>query len=37
MTGHDVKDINLATAGRYKIEWSEQQMPVLALILPPMN
>ena len=28
----DVKDMNLATAGRYKIEWSETDMPVLAAI-----
>ena len=32
MIEHDVKDINLATAGRYKIEWAESQMPVLQLI-----
>lgn len=29
---YNVKDINLATAGRYKIEWAEQEMPVLRLI-----
>ena len=29
MIEHDVKDLNLATAGRYKIEWAESQMPVL--------
>jgi adenosylhomocysteinase len=29
---HDVKDINLATQGRYKIEWAEQEMPVLKQI-----
>ncbi|MCS6846954.1 MAG: adenosylhomocysteinase [Anaerolineae bacterium] len=29
---YDVKDMNLATAGRYKIEWAEQEMPVLRLI-----
>jgi adenosylhomocysteinase len=28
----DVKDMSLATAGRYKIEWSETDMPVLAAI-----
>jgi len=34
MTGHnyDVKDISLATKGRFKIEWAEQEMPVLRLI-----
>jgi S-adenosylhomocysteine hydrolase len=26
---HDVKDISLATKGRFKIEWAEQEMPVL--------
>lgn len=29
---HDVKNLNLATAGRYRIEWAEQEMPVLRLI-----
>lgn len=29
---HDVKDLNLATQGRYKIEWAEQEMPVLKQI-----
>jgi len=29
---YDVKDMTLATAGRYKIEWAEQEMPVLRLI-----
>jgi adenosylhomocysteinase len=29
---HDVKDISLATRGRFKIEWAEQEMPVLRLI-----
>jgi adenosylhomocysteinase len=29
---HDVKDISLATKGRFKIEWAEQEMPVLRLI-----
>jgi len=28
----DVKDINQATTGRYKIEWSENEMPVLRAI-----
>ena len=32
MIEHDVKDLGLATAGRYKIEWAESQMPVLKLI-----
>ena len=32
MIDHDVKDLKLATAGRYKIEWAESQMPVLRLI-----
>lgn len=26
---HDVKDLNLATGGRYRIEWAGQEMPVL--------
>ncbi len=26
---HDIKDIELATGGRYRIEWAEQEMPVL--------
>jgi adenosylhomocysteinase len=29
---HDVKDLNLATGGRYRIEWAEQEMPVLRAI-----
>ena len=29
MTQHDVKDLSLAGAGRLKIEWAEQSMPVL--------
>ncbi len=29
MTEHDVRDLSLATAGRLKIEWAEQSMPVL--------
>lgn len=31
-TEHDIKDINLATGGRYRIEWAEQEMPVLRAI-----
>jgi adenosylhomocysteinase len=29
MTDHDVKDLSLADAGRLRIEWAEQFMPVL--------
>ncbi len=29
---HDVKNLNLATGRRYRIEWAEQEMPVLRLI-----
>jgi adenosylhomocysteinase len=29
---HDVKQIDLATGGRYRIEWAEQEMPVLRAI-----
>src|SRR5437667_2362726 len=29
MTENDVKDLELAAAGRLKIEWAEQSMPVL--------
>ena len=29
---HDVKDLNLADAGREAIEWADRQMPVLRLI-----
>jgi adenosylhomocysteinase len=29
MTDHDVKDLSLASAGKLKIEWAEQFMPVL--------
>jgi adenosylhomocysteinase len=29
---YDVKDVSLATQGRFKIEWAEQEMPVLRLI-----
>ena len=28
---YDVKDVSLATQGRFKIEWAEQEMPVLRL------
>jgi len=29
---HDVKDLDLATGGRYRIEWAGQEMPVLKQI-----
>ncbi|MBS1272245.1 MAG: Adenosylhomocysteinase [Candidatus Marinimicrobia bacterium] len=29
---HDIKDINLASAGKKRIEWASEQMPVLAQI-----
>ena len=29
---HDVKSLDLATGGRYRIEWAEQEMPVLRKI-----
>ena len=29
MADHDVKDLSLADAGKLKIEWAEQSMPVL--------
>ena len=29
MTDHDVKDLSLAAAGKLRIEWAEQSMPVL--------
>jgi adenosylhomocysteinase len=29
---HDVQDLSLADAGRRKVEWAEQEMPVLRLI-----
>ncbi len=29
---HDVKDLGLATGGRYRIQWAEQEMPVLRAI-----
>ena len=31
-TDYDVKDLGLADAGRNRIEWAEQEMPVLRLI-----
>ncbi|MCA9914448.1 MAG: adenosylhomocysteinase, partial [Anaerolineae bacterium] len=32
VTEHDIKDPSLATGGRYRIEWAEQEMPVLRAI-----
>jgi adenosylhomocysteinase len=32
MISHDVKDVGLATGGRYRIEWAEREMPVLRAI-----
>jgi adenosylhomocysteinase len=32
MDSHDIKNPNLAEGGRYRIEWGEQEMPVLRLI-----
>ncbi len=32
MTNYDVKNTQLADGGRYRIEWGEQEMPVLRLI-----
>jgi len=32
MTAYDVKNTKLAEGGRYRIEWGEQEMPVLRLI-----
>ena len=29
---HDVKDLDQATGGRYRIDWAEQEMPVLRAI-----
>ena len=29
---HDVKSLDMATGGRYRIEWAEQEMPVLRAI-----
>ena len=29
---HDVKDLDLATGGRFRIDWAEQEMPVLRAI-----
>ncbi|MDQ7027240.1 MAG: adenosylhomocysteinase [Anaerolineae bacterium] len=31
-TEHDIKDPELATGGRYRIEWAEREMPVLRAI-----
>ena len=31
-TDHDIKDLNLAPAGRLRIEWAEREMPVLRRI-----
>jgi len=30
---HDVKDLNLATGGRYRIQWAEHEMPVLRRLM----
>jgi adenosylhomocysteinase len=32
VTDHDVKDLSLADAGKLKIEWAEQSMPVLRMV-----
>ena len=32
VTEHDIKDPELATGGRYRIEWAEREMPVLRAI-----
>ena len=32
---HDVKNMDLATGGRYRIEWAEREMPVLRSIREP--
>ena len=32
MTEHDIKDSELATGGRFRIDWAEQEMPVLRAI-----
>ena len=29
VSNYDVKDVSLATQGRFKVEWAEQEMPVL--------
>jgi adenosylhomocysteinase len=29
----DIKDDSLATGGRYRIEWAQKEMPVLAQIM----
>jgi len=36
-TEHDVKDLDLAPAGRLRIEWAEREMPVLRLIRKRFN
>ena len=33
MVKHDIKDINLAKKGKLRIEWAEQEMPVLRSIM----
>lgn len=33
VTEHDIKDPDLATGGRYRIEWAEKEMPVLRAIM----
>ena len=33
VTEHDIKDPDLATGGRYRIEWAEKEMPVLRSIM----
>ena len=30
---HDIKDVDLAPGGRYRIDWAEQEMPVLRAIM----
>jgi len=32
MTEHDIRDSELATGGRFRIDWAEQEMPVLRAI-----
>ncbi len=32
LTDHDIKDLDLAPAGRLRIEWAEREMPVLRII-----
>jgi adenosylhomocysteinase len=36
-TDYDIKDLNLAPAGRLRIEWAEREMPVLRLIRERFN